>query len=371
MTSTTAEGLFRPGAHECDPAAVGVRTDLLDRAVQLVAERCISSRLVVRRHGVTVLDRSAGCRPDDLFWTFSVSKPYTAVTIHRLAEQRVIDLDEPVATYWPEFGRHGKDAVTVRQVLRHRTGFATAAGSAIDALAMTNWAAMIRLIEAARPRWAPGTAPAYQFLIFGFILGEVARRATGSPIGRLVHELIVRPLAGVDTWLGVPEDRLDRCVPLRTPGPEGVVMNAAINTRRVRTAAIPSGGLSTTATELADFYQALLADLDGANTLIGAEALRSAVQVTSEDEVDRYIHLPVRWSEGFQLGGERSAGTVSPMGRTTSRRAFGHNGSNCCVAWADPERDLVFCYLGDRFGHRAADLRHHQTVADLVVAACE
>jgi CubicO group peptidase (beta-lactamase class C family) len=84
------------------------------------------------------------------------------------------------------------------------------------------------------------------------------------------------------------------------------------------------------------------------------------------------IGLPIRWSQGFQLGGGPANGRlpVGPMGRLSSPQTLGHNGSNCCIAWADPGRQLVFVYLTDRLtvGHEGA--RHQGEVADAIVAAC-
>ena len=77
------------------------------------------------RDGEVMLDRATGCRPDDLFWIFSASKPYVAMLVHLLAEHGDLSLDDPVARHWPEFGRYGKEAITIRHVLRHRAGVPT------------------------------------------------------------------------------------------------------------------------------------------------------------------------------------------------------------------------------------------------------
>ncbi|MDQ1530139.1 MAG: hypothetical protein QOE37_244, partial [Microbacteriaceae bacterium] len=115
-----------------------MRPDPLGEAVDLIRRRGARAQLVVQRRGRTVLDRSFGCRPDALFWTFSAGKPFTALLVHQLAEEGVLELDAPVSRYWPEFGRRGKEAVTVLQVLQHRAGFGGARVLG-DAAAMTDW----------------------------------------------------------------------------------------------------------------------------------------------------------------------------------------------------------------------------------------
>ncbi|WP_223694960.1 serine hydrolase domain-containing protein [Leifsonia poae] len=345
-----------------DPAA-------LRHAVDLVRARGATAQLVVRRHGVTVVDRSFGCEPTALFWTFSAGKPYTVVLIHALAESGVIDLDAPVARYWPEFAANGKEAITVRHVLRHRSGFATAGSAVGDALAMTGWSRTLRRIERARPTWPPGSAPAYQFVIFGFILGEVARRATGIPLPELMSSLLLGPLGVHDTYLGLPDDQWLRHVPLSAPRP----VRAVVNRRATRAAIIPSAGFSTTARDVTVFYEMLLnggVTADGRRILSSA-ALQAALVPSSEGRIDRFAHSPIRWSEGFQLGGPRHLPeSISPMGSRSSPRTFGHNGSNCCIAWADPDRDLVFSYLTNRITRQRDDLAHLAEVADAVLDAC-
>lgn len=324
-----------------------------------------AAQLHVLRDGVPVVDRSFGCAPDDLFWTFSASKPYVAVLVHQLAERGVLDLDDPVAAHWPEFAGRGKAAVTVRQVLRHRSGLATAGSTLGDIRAMTDWARSVHRLEHAPLRWTPGTVPAYQFLGFGFILGELARRVTGTPVRQLMSELVLDPLGVRDTHLGLRDELWPRHVPLRAAGPAGALVNAVVNRPRTRAAIIPSAGISTTARDLASFYDALLR-----GDLLSPTTLAPLLEPTSDGVIDSYARQPIRWSEGFQLGGPGHVpGAISPMGRRSNPRAFGHNGSNSCLAWADPDRRLAFAYLTNRITRRRADIAHHAAVADLVLTA--
>ncbi len=353
-------------------AGSGVSADGLAAAVRLVRDRGTCAQLVVLRDGATVLDRAFGCAPDALFYPFSASKAYTSVLVHRLAERGVLDLDEPVAALWPRFARHGKGAVTVRQVLRHRSGFATAGDPLGEALSMTHWDRMVHRLEGTRLRWAPGEVPAYQYLAYGFVLGEVVRRVTGRELPELLRDEVLAPLGVHDTFLGLPEAMWGRHVPVRAGAPGVIGVAAAVNRRATRAAIVPSAGVSMTAHDLAAFYAALLSGATPAGSALLAPAtLAAAVRPTSDGEVDRFTRLPVRWGEGFQLGGPRSAaGPPSPMGTLSSPRTFGHNGSDCCIGWADPDRGLVVAYLTDRLGPRRAAMAHLTAVADAVLAAC-
>lgn len=342
-------------------------------ALRLVRSRGGAARLLAVRHGRRFLDESIGCGPDSLFWMFSAGKPFIAVLVHRLAEQGRIALDAPVADLWPEFARAGKGAVTVRQVLQHRSGMAVATSTLGDALAMTNWARSVRHIENAALRWPPGSVPAYQYLAFGFILGELVQRATGMAVAECLRIELLEPLGLNDTFLGVPDAELSRCVRIKGTTTVGRVPAADLNRRSLRQAIIPAAGVSTTADDVARFYAMLLAggELDGVR-ILAPDTVTRMLRPSSNGEPDRYAKAPVRWSEGFQLGGgRREWGFISPLGEISSKQAFGHNGSNCCVAWADPTRDLVFVHLTNRLGEGLDAIGHHSAVADAVIAACD
>jgi CubicO group peptidase (beta-lactamase class C family) len=357
---------------ECAPREAGIAAHGLDRAVGLVAARGATAQLCVLRDGKVVLDRGFGCGPDALFWIFSASKPFVALLVHRLAERGELSLDDRVASHWPEFGQGGKESITVRQVLQHRSGLPVARSPALDALAMPDWNRSVRHIERARPSWPPGQVPAYHYISYGFILGELVRRVSGSAVPDVLAAGFLRPLGLHDTHLGLPRDLWSRHVPVRGQGAAGRISQAFVNLPATRRAVIPAAGISTTARDLARFYHALLrgGELDGVRILNPA-TIEQARRPSSEGEVDRFLKLPIRWSQGFQLGGaSRDPATHRPMGRLSSTEAFGHNGSNCCIAWADPSHRLVFVYLTDRLLGGHAGARHLGSVSDAIVAAC-
>jgi CubicO group peptidase (beta-lactamase class C family) len=357
---------------ESRPAEVGCDDAGLARVLELARARGATAQLCVIRDGRVVLDRVIGCAPEALFWTFSASKPFVAMLVHLLAERGELSLDEPVATYWPEFGRHGKAGITVRHVLQHRSGVPVARSALGDALAMTSWNRSVHRIERARPRWPAGQAPGYQFLCYGFILGELVQRVTGVPVRDLLGTELLTPLGLRDTYLGLPDDVWSRRVPLRMTGPRGRIAQTYLNLRSTRRAVIPAAGVSTTARDLAAFYLVLMdgGERDGVRVL-RPETIAQARTPSSDGEVDRYAGFQIRWSQGFQLGGPGSdPHVIRPMGRMTSPETFGHNGSNCCLAWADPTRQLVFVYLNNLLTTRREDARHQSAVSDAVVAAC-
>jgi CubicO group peptidase (beta-lactamase class C family) len=348
----------------CDPRDAGLDPARLAEAVELIEARGVIAQLCVVRNGRLVVDRAFGCAPNALFWLFSASKPYLAVVIHQLVESGRLHLDDAVAAYWPEFARNGKREITVRQMLRHRSGVTHAGTYVGEARAMTDWGRSLRRIEETKPRWPIGTV-AYSPLAFGFILGEVVRRCSGVPIDELVRRSVLEPLGVADTYLGLPVDQWDRHVPVHAAGPIGPLFQSVVNRRSTREAVVPAAGVSATARDLAAFYQALLQ-----GRLLRPDTLAVALEPSSEGDLDRTARAPIRWSQGFQLGGPRwLEGARTSLGSLSSPRTFGHNGSNCCIGWADPDRQIAYAYLTNRVGRPQTELAHHAAVADKVLEA--
>jgi CubicO group peptidase (beta-lactamase class C family) len=353
-----------PGGTEVDPAALGRVTGLIE-AHGAVAQVCVLG------HERVVLDRSFGCRPDSLFLIFSAGKPFVAVLVHMLADRGQLALDDPVARYWPQFGRHGKDGITIRQVLQHRAGLPLAHNLPRDAFAAPHWHRAVHGLELARPSWPPGAVPAYHILSFGFILGELVQRVTGADLRDVLRAELFGPLGLADTYLGLPAPLWYRHVPVRGYGPVTRARQVVFNRRGIRAAVVPAATVSSTARDLARFYLMLLrgGELDGVRVLRPA-TVAQATRPSSNGQTDRLLRLPVRWSEGFQLGGPGAdPSRPRPMGAGSSPESFGHNGSNCCLAWADPSRGVVFAYLTNLLQASLDGSPHQSEVSDAVLDA--
>jgi CubicO group peptidase (beta-lactamase class C family) len=151
---------------------------------------------------------------------FSATKGATLACVHSLVERGVLDLDAPVAEYWPEFAQGGKGAIPLRSILTHRAGVADIEAQ-LTLEQILAWDPVVEAIARQRPNWPPGTATGYHARTFGWILGEVIRRVTGVTVGRFFAEAIAAPF-GLSTWIGVPEDELIR-VASNIPDPDPAV----------------------------------------------------------------------------------------------------------------------------------------------------
>lgn len=354
-----------------------------DRVTELLESRSGAAQLCVLRYGEVVLDISVNCRPDSLFMLWSTGKPFTTMATHLLAERGQLDLDEPIHRYWPGYERNGKDAITARHVLRHRSGVPLSTGSVLrDALIMSDWDRSVRAAEDAKPQTPADKVNAYHILSYGFILGELVRRVEGRPIARFIREEILDPAGLRDTHLGLPPEIRPRRMTLVTPrrGHQRATLGDRLKLRRFERhaaadAVIPAANVHSTARDVARFYQLLLDDgvIDDQRVFAPktiAEALRPSLPDSEATRPDRVIGHAVRWAQGFQLGwGDIPVTTARPLGTTADRNVFGHNGSNHCAAWADPANGLVCAHVSNLVAPRADALRHQAAISDLIRCA--
>jgi CubicO group peptidase (beta-lactamase class C family) len=278
----------------------------LSRALERISRRKAAAQICVLRGGEVVFNQAFGCKENSLFWIFSASKPLMTVLIYLLAERDQVRLDEPVVTYWAEFAQHGKSHITIRQVLQHRSGLVQSM-SIRDAFAMSNWDAYAHRIARSRPALMPGEGPAYQALSYGFILGEIVQRVTQRPVREVLASELLNPLAMHDTFLGLPDELWERHVPLLGKGQYGRLAAWVVNRRAVRRSVNPSAGISTTAADMAVFYQMLLSGgMAGGQRILKTSSIEVARTPSCGGEFDRVARKPIRWAQGFQLGGPRS-----------------------------------------------------------------
>jgi CubicO group peptidase (beta-lactamase class C family) len=325
--------------------------------------------LCIRRRGEVILDRTIGhargnspkdregtslvpATPNTLFNFFSGSKAVTAMLIHLLAQRELLHVDEPVATFIPEFARNRKDRITIRDLLTHRGGIPEAPTEAADLDMLEDPQRILDMIYDLEPTYKPGTVPAYHAVTSGFVFAELIARVTGISIREFLQREISKPLGMTHFNYGVPEERLDEAAVDACTGPKllwplkdifkkalGISVEQVIelsNDPRFRTAIIPSANLFGTPNDICRFFELLVSGGSFEGTRIFSEStVRRAVAPQTVWEVDRMILIPMSYSMGFMLGTE-------PIGLYGFRcgKAFGHVGLSNILAWADPERDI-------------------------------
>ncbi|ELZ22154.1 EstA family serine hydrolase [Natrinema limicola] len=286
---------------------------------------------------------------------FSCTKPYAAVTLHSLVEEGALAYDDRVVDYWPEFADAGTDKadITVRQVLSHTAGLQK---SKLDdrPTVWSDWETVIETLEEQDPLSPPGEQPAYHALTFGWLVGELVRRVSGTPIEEAAAERVFEPLGMEHTGIGLREDEdddvatvvgfdpFDRC---RDPG-EGLGDNAAVaapfNAEQVHRAVVPAATGIGTARDMARFYACLANDgeLEGTR-LLESETVDRMTRLEAETASDGTLDREARFALGFWKGGT----AVAPYGTLSPEHVFGHAGLGSSVGWADPEENVGFAYV--------------------------
>ncbi|MEV4537540.1 serine hydrolase domain-containing protein [Asanoa sp. NPDC049518] len=364
----------------------------LEKRVAEIVERLVGDgvergvQVAVYRHGEQVVDVVAGeadtGRPvtaDTLFHVTSTGKGVTSTVVHTLVEDGVLRYDMPIVELWPEFGANGKDRATLRDALTHSVGVPAVPAGTTPA-DLCDWARMCDLIAGATPWWEPGTRTGYHPQTFGYVVGEVVRRATGKPISTVLRERVAEPLGvGGELFFGVPDERLGRVarhedaaamaitpelvsgVPFFrvldgwTAAPLGALPDAAYcNRKDVLSADIPAGGVMS-ARAVARMYAALLGPVDGVR-LVSPERLREVTAVAAEG-TDAVLGFPVRRGLGFDLGFH---------GALDSPTLFGMAGSGGTAAYADPATGVALAVAKNRVS--AGDYSTFEAVSAVVSA---
>ena len=280
----------------------------------------------------------------------SVGKAMAATCLHLLIDRGLVDLDAPVARYWPEFAANGKEGLLVRWVLDHRSGLPFLTDDLWPG-AMYDWEAMTKALAAQAPIWPPGTQPAYHIRTFGFLVGEIIRRVTGKRFGAFYRDEIAAPL-DIDFHFGLEPSQFPRCAEFiaraeQTPqDPNSMFARAGrqwpvpldYNADAFRHAEIPSSNGHGNARAVARFYSILAngGNFEGRSVLSrGALDKARAEQYWGKEAV---IGRNNRQALGFLLNSPQF-----PIG--PGPNSFGQSGMGGAMGMCDPGRGLALGYV--------------------------
>jgi CubicO group peptidase (beta-lactamase class C family) len=372
-------GLISLGEEEVPAQAAEVSPEAVERVWACVLALYRTGaypalQICVRYDGHVLLERAlghaSGNGPDESpdapkrlattetpFNLFSAAKAITAMVIHKLDEQHALHLEDRVCDFIPEFGRYGKDRITIRHILAHRAGIPNLPPGSLDLDLLETPERVIELLCESRPRTRPGRLVAYHAVSGGFILAEVVRRATGSSIREVFAKEIALPLGLHRTSYGVHPRDVERVAVNAATGPPvppplswilrgalGVGVRKVVelsNDPRFLTSIIAAANVVTTAGELAAFYDCLLGEGElGGVRVFDPRTVRHATSEQSYWEIDLTLGFPIRYGLGFMLGTEGPS-----MFGWNNPRAFGHVGFTNVLSWADPQRRLAVALL--------------------------
>ena len=304
--------------------------------------------------------RDAACSgewtADTLVNVYSVGKAFAAIMVLRLVDDGLVELDRPVASYWPDFGAAGKERATVRQLLCHRVGVPAIREPLTDA-DLFDFDTMVDAVARCSPWWEPGERHAYHTNTYGHLTGGLVQAVAGKRPGPVLAESIAGPI-GADVFVGVPDAELDRCADIVWDGPapgldfealEALAPDArmamlsyfnppgyssigVVNTAPWRQAQVPSTNTHATARGTARIYQGLL---DG--TVLRPDTIAEATRVQSSGWCP-LLEQDVTFGLGFQPWTEQR-----PLGRSPG--GYGHFGTGGALGFADPSHRIAFGYV--------------------------
>ncbi|SES49474.1 CubicO group peptidase, beta-lactamase class C family [Streptomyces sp. yr375] len=298
--------------------------------------------------------RTVPWQRDTIVNVYSVTKTMTALCALVLADRGELDVDAPVARYWPEFAAAGKDSVLVRHLLAHTAGLPDWHGPVAE---LYDWPAATARLAAQAPQWEPGTAVGYHSLTQGFLVGEVLRRITGQTPGEFFAAEIAGPL-GADFRMGLPAEH-DHRVARTLPPPSqdedyiaGAADTSVPNTATAirlrdgnsvawRRAQIPaaSGFGNARSVALVQSVMACGGAVRGVRLLSRAGRDRAWEEQFSGE--DRVLGMPVSWGLGYGRFG------------TT----YGWGGWGGSLVMIDPEARMTVAYVTNQMREPADDTR--------------
>lgn len=306
---------------------------------------------------------------DTLALVFSTTKGATAVCANKLAQEGKLDVDAPVAQYWPEFAAGGKSEIPVKFLLSHQAGLAWVDGEMTLDQALS-WDPVVDALAQQVPHYEPGSQHGYHATTYGWLVGELVRRISAKSVGAYFHDEIASPL-GLDFWIGLPEAEEARVAPLvggladpaltadpevrklvaEIMGPETNLGRALFapggslsdpdvwNTRALHAAEVPAANGIGDARSIARMYAACIGTVDGVRIISDDQLRRATTQLTTGPN-QILLEMDIQFGLGFMLR--------SSLIQLGGPRSFGHFGAGGSVGWADPDAELSFGYVMNR-----------------------
>ena len=307
---------------------------------------------------------------DTLQLVFSTTKGVVATAVAICVERGLLSYEEPVSLFWPEFAAHGKEHVTVAQLLSHQAGLYTVEGE-LSFEELLDWNTMVARLANTPPLFPVGSTHGYHAITFGWLAGELVRRVDGRNIGRFIAEEIANPLGG-EIYVGLPERHEPRVSPINVGWPRtatdapstpaapaqlpnkylasALTVNGALNVKGgfnrqdLHAAEVPGANGIANARSLAAMYSATFTETEtsnGAVRLLNEDTRKKmTVQQTKDGEVDLCLQTQRTFAMGFVTPSEKLA--------FDAPGSYGHAGAGGSVSFADPNRQMSFSYIMNR-----------------------
>ena len=304
---------------------------------------------------------------DTLQLVFSSTKGVVATAVAMCVQRGLLSYEDPVSQIWPEFAAHGKENVTVAQLLSHQAGLYTVEGE-LSFEELLDWNTMVARLADTAPLFPVGSTHGYHAVTFGWLAGHLVRLVDGRNIGRFIAEEIANPLGG-EIYVGLPAHLEPRVSPINTGWPRtatsapaapvqlpnkylvsALSVNGALNVKGgfnredLHAAEVPGANGIANARSLAAMYSATFTETETSNgpvrLLNDDTRSKMTVQQTKDGEVDLCLQTERTFAMGFVTPSEKLA--------FDAPGSYGHAGAGGSVSFADPLRQMGFSYIMNR-----------------------
>jgi CubicO group peptidase (beta-lactamase class C family) len=361
---------------QCDPKFAKVREEF-ER--NFAARGEVGASVCLSVNGETAVDLWGGManpeandpwREDTISIVFSCTKAAVATCAHILIDRGELNPAAPVAEYWPEFAKNGKEKTTVQMMLNHESALPTLRGP-VPAGGFGDWAYMISRMEDEDAFWEPGTRNGYHMVNFGWTVGELVRRVSGKPLGAFFRDEVADK-TGARFWIGLPETEDVHIAPMRMyqarpedqpteftvrlmTDPNSIQHKSFMNTggwdwndRKNQAAEIGGGGGLSNARGQVAWYTELATN---SGKLVSADRLAAMSMVSVATQRDATLLIPTRFASGYMKSMDnRRLGLGPGTSAIIGEQAFGHVGAGGSIGFADPDCGLAFSYTMNQMG---------------------
>ena len=344
---------------DTSPEDVGLDRPTLDRLAGLIEGHIAEGRypggqIAVARYGRLAYARTFGlartepapvAAGDDTLWLlFSNTKVITAAGIWRLVEDGLIRFADPVAKHLPGFERHGKDTITILELLTHQGGFPDAD---VPPEAWEDHELLREAVSDFALQWPPGSRVHYHGRAAHWVAAVLIEAVTGVDYRDFIRDRILAPIGlDNDVFVGLGADHQQRAADMHEPTEDGTAtqLHPTMNTPAARAAGMPGSGGFATARGMVAFYQMMLQNgrLNGSR-LFAPRTLEFVTRNFTGDRVDEGMGMPMHRGIGPHRRGLTE--TIRGLGTLASPSTYGHGGVGSSYCWADPDSGVSFAYL--------------------------
>ncbi|MBI3744524.1 MAG: beta-lactamase family protein [Chloroflexi bacterium] len=360
------------------PSELGLDAERVERLLAFARKQVADGvtpgvAVAMARHGkVAVCEAFGNARTEPkpaqavgstLWLLYSSTKPLVAAGVWTLIERGLVRFTDRVADVLPEFQAHGKQDITLAQVLTHQAGFPTAK---VSQEAYRDHRLLREEVCDFKLEWPPGAKVQYHSTSAHWVLAALIEALTGKDFRDYLRHEVFEPVGLTGLFVGVPAQQQHRCADMHDVDPHLAALGDN-NSAAYREAGVPGAGGYATAEDLCGFYQLLVqgGSLNGKRVL-SRRMIEYVTRNHTGDRIDEALRMPMHRGMGVHVRGETA--TIRGLGTIAHPATFGHGGAGTSYSWADPDSGVSFAYLTNRPMPEPAHSRRIDIVSNLAHA---